>query len=110
MKKDFITIALFLCAMPLSGCKWPLEEVSRYQMITTTKGELYRLDNQTGTVHYISPNGMNQLHEDTPNLKVGSYYEMEDVTAKGEPKFLEYLGKGKFEKSQFAIVNSGKAD
>jgi hypothetical protein len=37
-----------------------------------------------------------------------SRYEMEDATAKGEPKFLEYLGKGQFEKSQFSIVESGE--
>ncbi len=108
MKRDFITVALFLCVILLSGCKWSLEEASRYVMITTAQGEVYRLDNQTGEVHHVSPDGMFLLHDNTPVLKVGSYYEMEDVSAKGEPKFLEYLGKVQFEKSQFAIIESGE--
>ncbi len=108
MKRDFIFVTLFLCALLLSGCKWPLEESSRYTMTTTAQGDVYRLDNQTGEVHHVSPEGMFLLHDNTPVLKVGAYYEMEDVSAKGEPKFLEYLGRGQFEKSQFAIVNSDK--
>jgi len=110
MKKGFITVTMCFCVIMLSGCEWEQEESSRYQVITTAKGEVYRLDDQTGKVHHVSPEGMFLLHDNTPIITVGSYYKMEDVSAEGEPQFLKYLGEGKFEKSQFAIINSDKAE
>ncbi len=105
LKRDSLTVALLLFLVLLSGCKWPVEKTSRYEMITTATGQIYRLDNQSGVIHFISPNGMSELHELTPMLEVGRYYEMPDA-AKNDDKFLEYIGQGKFEKSKFAILKA----
>lgn len=53
----------------------------------------------------MSPKGITELHETTPRLEIGRYYEMPDA-AKNDEKFLEYIGQGKFEKSKFAILKS----
>lgn len=108
MKKGFVTVTMCLCVIMLAGCEGEQEKASRYQIITTAKGEVYRLDNQTGAVHYISPKSMFELHDSTPVLKVGTYYEMEDITDEKKEKFLKYLGNGQFEKSKWAILNGNE--
>jgi hypothetical protein len=63
---------------------------------------------KTGIVHFISPEDMFQFHDETSVLKVGTYYEMGDVTDKGEEKFLKYLGNGQLEKSKWAILKGNE--
>lgn len=113
MKRRVISLTMlpsimFLSVLALSACEWEQRKASRYQMVTAAKGEVYRLDNETGKVHHISPKGMFQLHDETPVLKVGTYYEMGDVTDKGEEKFLKYLGNGQFEKSIWAVLKGNE--
>ena len=99
MKRVQILIAV-LVFIALPGCEWPLPQ-SRYQLINSTDGKVYRLDAKTGMVHYISPGSMVLLSDATPMLQIGEYYQMSD--AKDDTKFLKHLGNGQFEKSQFAI-------
>ena len=99
MKRARILTAV-LVLLALSGCEWP-SAPSRFQLITATDGKIYRLDAKTGAVHYISPNSMVPLSDETPMLRIGEYYQMSD--AKDDTKFLKYLGNGQFEKSQWAI-------
>ena len=87
--------------MALTGCEWPVS-ASRYQMVTTTDGKLYRLDTKDGSVHYITSESMTHLVESTPELQVGGYYKMADAT--DDTKFVKYLGNGQFEKSKWAIL------
>ena len=73
----------------------------QYQLISATDGKVYRLDSQTGAVHYITPERMVSLSNGLPVLRVGEYYQMSD--AKDDTKYLKYLGNGQFEKSQWAV-------
>jgi hypothetical protein len=84
----------------LSGCEWP-EIRPRYELITATDGKIYRLDNKSGAVHYVTSESLVHLSEEKPTLRVGEYYRMSD--AKDDTKFLKYVGNGQFEKSQWAV-------
>lgn len=106
MKRGSILILLALVGA-LSGCdRWQAEPVgqSRYQLVVTTDGRVYRLDAKTGAVHFVSPEKMLALPEAFPKLTVGSYYEMADAATR--EKFLKYLGNGQFEKSAWAVRES----
>ncbi|MFZ6756905.1 hypothetical protein ACO0K9_06760 [Undibacterium sp. Ji50W] len=70
----------------------------RYQLITATDGKVFRLDAQSGTVHYVTPEKMLALNDELPTLHVGAYYQMSDVS--GNARYLKYLGNARFEKSQ----------
>ena len=93
-------LSVLLAVAVLSGCDWSVVQ-PRYQLITATDGKIFRLDIKTGAVHYVTSDGMFPLTDQTPKLRIGEYYEM--VDAKGDMKFLKYLGNGQFEMSKFAI-------
>jgi hypothetical protein len=78
-------------------------EDALYQIHEAKDGRVLRLNMQTGAVHLITNKGLDELSENSPDLKVGKYYEMEDGLK--EEKYLKYLGNGKFEKSKFAILS-----
>ena len=92
--------ALLICVALLTGCNLPTTG-PRYQIISAADGGIYRLDTKEGAVHRILQEGMVQLSDQTPVLRVGDFYQMAD--AKDDTKFLKYLGDGKFEKNKFAI-------
>lgn len=103
MKKTSILLALL--ALTLTGCDVPVL-AARYQIVSAADGKLYRLDTKEGAVHFLTPGSMTRLSESTPVLRVGGYYKMADAT--DDTKFLKYLGKGQFEKSKFAILETGQ--
>ncbi len=70
----------------------------RYQLITASDGKVYRLDSQSGTVHYVTSEKMLALNDELPTLHVGEYYQMSDAT--GNTRYLKYLENARFEKSQ----------
>ncbi|MFZ6743537.1 hypothetical protein ACO0LC_09955 [Undibacterium sp. JH2W] len=70
---------------------------ARYQLVTSSDGKVYRLDAQSGTVHYVTAEKMLALNDELPTLHVGEYYQMAD--AKGNIKYLRYVGNAQFEKS-----------
>lgn len=67
-----------------------------YQLLATPDGKVYRLDEKTGVINYVSTDGIFTLSEGIPKLKQGQYFQLEDG------KFLKYLGNGQFEKSEWA--------
>ncbi|PXX41588.1 hypothetical protein [Undibacterium pigrum] len=95
MKQSRLLIAVTF-AFALSGCDtgW---SGSRYQLVTSSDGKVYRLDSQSGTVHYVTPEKMLALNDELPTLHVGEYYQMAD--ASGNVKYLKYVGNAQFEKS-----------
>jgi hypothetical protein len=103
--KTKLRMTLLACVFlpALIGCEWPAT-ASHYQVVTTADGKLYRLDNKSGDVHYITPESMTRLTESTQTLEVGQYYKMTD--AKDDTKYLKYLGNGQFEKSKWAILKT----
>ena len=104
MKRAQMLTAIFVL-VAISGCEWPLglsrNTQPQYQLISATDGKVFRLDLQTGAVHYITPERMVSLSNGLPVLRVGEYYQMSD--AKDDTKYLKYLGNGQFEKSQWAV-------
>jgi len=100
-----LLLILLVALASLAGCDRPSAQ-PRYQLVTTTDGKIYRLDIETGAVHFVSPDGMFALYDRIPMLRKDGYYEMED--AKDDSKFLKYLGEGQFEKSKWAIRKATK--
>jgi len=88
--------SLALSVVLLTGCD-ELPQIKRYTLVTSADGKVYRVDNKTGAVHYVSPDGMFLLSEGTPKLRQGQYFHLEDG------KFLKYIGNGQFEKSDYAV-------
>jgi len=85
-----------LFAALLVSCDWQ-PSGQRYVLLAASDGKVFRLDAKTGSVHYVSPEGMFSLSEGTPKLKEGQFFQIEDG------KFLKYLGHGQFEKADYAI-------
>ena len=69
----------------------------RYQLVSAADGKVYRLDAQSGTVHYVTAEKMLALNDELQTLHIGEYYQMADAT--GNIKYLKYLGNAQFEKS-----------
>lgn len=98
-----------LFVLTLVGCDQPFggAEVDqpRYKLIEVQSGDVFRLDSETGAVTLVTIEGMKELTYETPLLEIGGYYKLEDSIA-GESGYLKYLGGGKFEESEFAILKS----
>ena len=72
-----------------------------YALYESEAGKLFRLNKTTGELCLIEETALRCLHNAIVTLQVGEYYEMSD--AKGDEKFLKYLGEGKFETSAWAV-------
>ena len=95
--RKFASILASVTAMlALSACDrgWSSQ---RYELVAASDGKVYRIDSQSGTVHYVTSEKMLALNDGLPTLHVGEYYQMAD--ADGNSKYLKYLGNGQFEKS-----------
>ncbi|MFZ6874163.1 hypothetical protein ACO0LF_19060 [Undibacterium sp. Di27W] len=95
MKQGRLLIVITLL-LTLSACEGGWSS-ARYQLVTSSDGKVYRLDAQSGTVHYVTAEKMLALNDELPTLHVGEYYQMAD--AKGNIKYLRYVGNAQFEKS-----------
>ena len=89
-------LATLLTLTTVSACEGSWSN-PRYQLVTSSDGKVYRLDAQSGTVHYVTGDKMVALNDGLPTLHVGEYYQMSD--AAGGTKYLKYLGNAQFEKS-----------
>lgn len=78
----FISIALILTA-----CN-NITSRDKYQIATSTDGNVYRLDKSSGEVWLIRNNTMEKLQTKGFRLKIGQRYVGEDVYS------FTYLGKG----------------
>lgn len=87
---------IIVAILSLSACDSGWSN-SRYQLVTASDGKVYRLDSQTGIVHYVTAEKMLALNDELPTLHIGEYYQMAD--ANGTTKYLKYLGNAQFEKS-----------
>ncbi|MBI3728301.1 MAG: hypothetical protein HY254_08195 [Burkholderiales bacterium] len=89
-------LSVIMILLTLSACDGGWSS-SRYQLLTTPDGKVYRLDVKSGSVHYVTTEKMLALNDELPTLHVGEYYQMAD--AKGNVKYLKYVGNAQFEKS-----------
>ncbi|MES2040427.1 MAG: hypothetical protein V4495_21620 [Pseudomonadota bacterium] len=89
-------LSVIMILLALSACDGSWSS-SRYQLLTTPDGKVYRLDAKSGSVHYVTTEKMLALNDELPTLHVGEYYQMAD--AKGNVKYLKYVGNAQFEKS-----------
>jgi hypothetical protein len=94
-----LLLSLFILSISLNA----YSKDNVYQIYEAKDGRVLRLNLQTGDVHLVAKEGLVSLSDKSQILKVGSYYEMDDGPK--EAKYLKYLGGGKFEKSQFAILS-----
>ncbi|MCH8622787.1 YgdI/YgdR family lipoprotein [Undibacterium sp. TS12] len=94
--KELRILLTILVLFTLSACEGSWSS-PRYQLVTASDGKVYRIDSQSGTVHYVTAEKMQALNDGLPTLHVGEYYQMAD--ADGNSKYLKYLGNAQFEKS-----------
>ncbi len=94
--KQLRVLSILLVMFNLAACDrgWSGQ---RYELVAASDGKVYRIDSQSGTVHYVTAEKMQALNDGLPTLHVGEYYQMAD--ADGNSKYLKYLGNGQFEKS-----------
>ncbi len=85
----------------LSGCDY-VSTQQRHTLFNASSGDTYKIDHSSGKVFLLTNDREIQLRSSTPVLKVGFYYEMED--AENGKKYLKYLGNGKFEASEYAVI------
>lgn len=97
-----MSATLFVC-----GCDKAFP-TKRYELFNSSSGDVYKIDLKTGDVFHLSKTSEVLLSTATPLLVVGTYYEMED--AKNGKKYLKYLGGGKFEESDYAVLKRKSGD
>jgi hypothetical protein len=87
IKTIFITVA----GLSMGSCD-RMSGNSQFQVISTSSGELYRLQSSTGAMHRISGATLVRVSEtDRVQLQVGAVYVLENGSN------IKYLGEGKFE-------------
>lgn len=98
MKAIFFLISL----LALSGCN-RFAESSKYSLIASSDGIVYRLDRSSGEVWSIRQGLFSKVSEATEiPLIIGGFYAIEDGTV------VKYIGKGKFESGHGLSVESKK--
>ncbi len=80
-------VVFLLTALFLTACD-NLTSRDKYQIATSTDGNVYRLDKASGEVWLIKGNTMEKLQTKDFTLKIGYRYVGEDVYS------FTYLGKG----------------
>ncbi len=90
------TMIVIVATLLVAGCDSYVFQ-SQYQLHTAPDGKIYRLNQKSGEIHLVTPDGLIRLSDGYVTLTKGSYYKLEDG------KFLKYLGDGKFEKNDYAI-------
>ncbi len=106
-----IFLTILISSLLLSGCEQLDEKfgkqsskTSRYQLHHISEKKVFLLDTEAGALYAVSSEGLHELSHEVPTLEIGQYYKDEDE------KFLKYLGNGKFEESNMAILKKWKAD
>ena len=77
-----------------------------FQFVTSPNGDAYVFHPATGKISRVTRDGLDTLTEGTQTLQIGKYYRFEDAT-KEEP-FVKYIGGGKFEPSEYSILQTSK--
>lgn len=85
------TLFIIAVGLLIGGCDRP-SGVNQFQAISSSTGELYRLQTTTGAMHKIVGATLVRVSEtDRVQLQVGAVYLFENGTS------MKYLGDGKFE-------------
>ena len=101
----FLVVVGVTLILGISGCDLSPAQSKRFLLTESERGEVYRLDTQTGEITLVTPDGLVRLNYKTPQLEIGRYYRLEDPPV-GDPHFLKYLGNGSFEESEYAVLNN----